>query len=77
MKKFEIEMVRTYTTTIEVELPNNLTASEVEAITLGARYDTHWNSSIEDMHSNIWDIMGEKELEQMDTDMKSINVKEL
>ncbi len=64
MKKFEIEMVRTYTTTIQVELPDNLTASEVEAITLGARYDTYWNSSIEDMHSNIWDIMGEKEREE-------------
>jgi hypothetical protein len=77
MKKFEIEVVRTYTTTIEVELPDNLTTSEVEAITRGARYDTHWDSSIEDMHSNIWDKMGEAEMEQMDADIESIEVKEL
>lgn len=76
MKTFEIEVVRTYTTTIEVELPDNLTPSEVEKITLGMRYDTHWDSSIEDMHSNIWDIMGEAELEQMDTNMESIKVLE-
>jgi hypothetical protein len=74
MKTFEIEVVRTYTTTIEVELLDHLTPSDVEAITLGMRYDTHWDSSIEDIYSKIWDIMSEKELEQMDVEMQSIKV---
>jgi len=76
MKKFEIEMVRTYTTTIEVELPDNLTESDVETITLGnIPYEEF--IKIQDIYGNIWDKMGEAEMEQMDTDMKSINVKEL
>jgi len=76
MKKFEIEMVRTYTTTIEVELPDNLTESDVETITLGnIPYEEFLK--IQDIYGNIWDKMGEAEMEQMDTDMKSINVKEL
>ena len=60
MKTFEIEVVRTYTTTIEVELPD-LTSGTYE----------------ENISDEIWAIIWEKELEQMDTDMKSINVKEL
>ena len=69
-------MVRTYTTTIEVELPDNLTPSEVEEITLGnIPYEEFLK--IQDIYGNIWDKMGEAEMEQMDTDMKSINVKEL
>ena len=68
MKKFEIEMVRTYTTTIE--------ESDVETITLGnIPYEEF--IKIQDIYGNIWDKMGEAEMEQMDTDMKSINVKEL
>ena len=69
-------MVRTYTTTIEVELPDNLTESDVETITLGnIPYEEF--IKIQDIYGNIWDKMGEAEMEQMDTDMKSINVKEL
>ena len=59
MKTFEIEVVRTYTTTIEVELPD-LTSGTYE----------------ENISDEIWAIIWEKELEQMDTDLLEIKVKE-
>tara|TARA_R110000796_G_scaffold6811_2_gene23943 strand:+ start:820 stop:1041 length:222 start_codon:yes stop_codon:yes gene_type:complete len=73
MKTFEIEVVRTYTTTIEVEVPDNLTASDVERITT-------YNDVLEeeeDIYDEIWDQIGEKELEQMNTDMLTVKAKEL
>lgn len=76
MKTFEIEVVRTYTTTIQVELPDKYYPSYVEEITLGNMDYEEW-LSIQDIYSEIWDKLGEAELEQMDTDMQSINVKEL
>ena len=73
MKTFEIEVVRTYTTTIEVETADHLTASDVERITM-------YNNVLEeeeDIYDEIWDTLGEAELEQCDTDMLSVNAKEL
>jgi hypothetical protein len=73
MKKFEIEVVRTYTTTIEVEVLDHLMASDVERITT-------YNDVLEeeeDLYDEIWEIIAEKELEQMDTDMLTCNAKEL
>ena len=73
MKTFDIEVVRTYTTTIDVEVIDNLTASDVERITM-------YNDVLEeeeDIYDEIWDIIAEKELEQMDTDMLTCNAKEL
>ena len=73
MKTFEIEMVRTYTTTIEVETADHLTASDVRRITM-------YNDVLEeeeDIYDEIWEIIAEKELEQMDTDMLTCNAKEL
>ena len=76
MKTFEIEVVRTYTTTIEVELPDKYYPSYIEEITLGTMAYEEW-LSIQDIYNEIWGKLGEAELEQMDTDMQSINVKEL
>ena len=76
MKKFEIEVVRTYTTTIQVELPDKYYPSYVEEITLGNMPYEEW-LSIQDIYSDIWDILGEAELEQMDVEMLSVNAKEL
>ena len=73
MKTFEIEVVRTYTTTIEVETADHLTASDVRRITM-------YNDVLEeeeDIYDEIWEIIAEKELEQMDTDMLTVNAKEL
>ena len=44
MKTFEIEVVRTYTTTIEVALPDEMTTSAVERITLGNNLATLLNA---------------------------------
>tara|TARA_R110000824_G_C14965562_1_gene652517 strand:+ start:267 stop:491 length:225 start_codon:yes stop_codon:yes gene_type:complete len=74
MKTFEIEVVRAYTTTIEVALPDNLTPSAVERITQCIDVDT---ADEDDIFFDIWDVMAEAELEQMDVDMQSIKVKEL
>jgi hypothetical protein len=73
MKLFEIEVVRTYTTTIEVELPDNLTTDEVERIT---NYDLCDLGGYAHLYDEIWDILGEAELEQCDTDMLTVNAKE-
>ena len=73
MKTFEIQVVRTYTTTIEVETADHLMASDIKRITM-------YNNVLEeeeDIYDEIWEIMGEAELEQMDTDMQSVKVKEL
>jgi len=76
MKKFEIEVVRTYTTTIQVELPDKYYPSYVEEITLGNMPYEEW-LSIQDIYSDIWDILGEAELEQMDVEMLTVKAKEL
>jgi len=73
MKTFEIEVVRTYTTTIEVETADHLMASDIKRITM-------YNNVLEeeeDIYDEIWDKMGEAELEQMNTDMQSVKAKEL
>ena len=80
MKTFEIEVVRTYTTTIEVEVPDNLMASDLERIAIssvGPFGKDDVSEKEEDIYDEIWDQIGEKELEQMDTDLLEIKVKEL
>ena len=73
MKTFEIEVVRTYTTTIEVELPHNLTASYVERI---IKFPRNIGTFENDLYHEIWDTLGEAELEQCDTDMLSVKATE-
>lgn len=73
MKKFEIEVSRSYTTTIEVWMDGNLTTSDVKRI---VTYDG-LEEGEEDVYNEIWDILSEKELEQMDTDMVECKVKKL
>ena len=73
MKTFEIEVVRTYTTTIQIELPENLTPEDVRTITRGEMPYEEW-FKIKDTYSDIWDKLGEAELEQMDTEMQTCKV---
>ena len=71
MKLFEIEVVRTYTTTIEVELPDNLTPRDVEKmLKIYGKYDKY-------LYDEVWDTLGEAELEQCDTEILSVKAKEL
>ena len=73
MKTFEIEVVRTYTTTIYVETDDHLMASDIKRITM-------YNDVLEeefDIYDEIWGILGEAELEQCDTEMLSVKAKEL
>ena len=79
MKTFEIEVVRTYTTTIEVALPDELTTSGVERITLGntVEWDTKGKSFEYDLYHEIWDELGEAELEQCDTEILTVKAKKL
>ena len=74
MKLFEIEVVRTYTTTIEVALPDELTPSDVERIT---NYELEDIEGYEHLYDEIWDILGEAELEQCETEMLSVKAKKL
>ena len=73
MKTFEIEVVRTYTTTIEVETADHLMASDIKRITM-------YNNVLEeeeDIYDEIWDTLGEAELQQCDTDFVSVKAKKL
>ena len=73
MKLFEIEVVRTYTTTIEIEVLDHLMASDIKRITM-------YNNVLEeeeDIYDEIWEQMGEAELEQMDVEMLTVKAKEL
>ena len=73
MKTFEIEVVRTYTTLIEVETADHLMASDIKRITM-------YNNVLEeeeDIYDEIWEQIGEAELEQMDTEMQTCKVYEL
>ena len=72
MKTFEIEVVRTYTTTIEIEALDHLMASDIKRITM-------YNNVLEeeeDIYDEIWEQIGEAELEQMDVDMLSVKATE-
>ena len=79
MKTFEIEVVRTYTTTIEVALPDNLSPSSVERITRGntVEWDTKDELFENDLYHEIWDTLGEAELEQCNTEILSVKAKKL
>ena len=74
MKLFEIEVVRTYTTIIEVALPDELTTSDVERIT---NYELEDIEGYQHLYDEIWDTLGEAELEQCDTSMLSVKAKKL
>ena len=78
MKTFEIEVVRTYTTTIEIALPDDLSPSAVERITLGntVEWDTKGKSFEDDLYHEIWDTLGEAELEQCDAEILSVKATE-
>ena len=75
MKTFEIEVVRTYTTTIQVELPDNLTASDVRTITRGEVPYKEWLKIQDEAYHEIWDKLGEAELEQCNTKILSVKAK--
>ena len=77
MKTFEIEVVRTYTTTIEVALPDELKTSTVERITVGnTAHPKHPDSFEDDLYHEIWDTLGEAELEQCNTEILSVKATE-
>ena len=80
-KEFEIEVVRTYTTTIYVQAPDYLTSADVERITIKPTIlDTSNRPPHEEreeyIYDEIWEQIGEQELEQMDTDFVSVKAKE-
>tara|TARA_E500000305_G_scaffold109535_1_gene114853 strand:- start:1232 stop:1471 length:240 start_codon:yes stop_codon:yes gene_type:complete len=76
MKTFEIEVVRTYTTTIEVALPDNLTPSDVERITLGNNLGAYFLDALleQDLYHEIWDTLSDAELQHMDVQTQSVKV---
>ena len=70
MKTFEIEVVRTYTTTIEVEVPDTTTEEEVtNALYAGGNNDL--------LYEEIWDSIAYQELQQCDTDLIDHKIKEV
>ena len=70
MKTFEIEVVRTYTTTIEVEVPDTTTKEEVTNALYGlGKDDLLWEQ--------IWDSIAYQELQQCDTDLIDHKIKEV
>ena len=77
MKTFEIEVVRTYTTIIEVALPDHLSPSAVERITLGNDLGQSGNLATEErLFYEIWDTLSEAELQHMDVQTQTVKAKE-
>ena len=76
MKTFEIEVVRTYTTTIEVALPDELTPSAVKRITLGDTVPRTIRAFENDLYHEIWDKLSEAELQHMDVQTQTVKVTE-
>ena len=63
MKTFEIEVVRTYTTTVEVELPDNFTEEQITQCVTG---NFEWNKhrELHEPYDMVWDEIANGELEQ-------------
>ena len=77
MKTFEIEVVRTYTTTIEVTLDGYLTPSALERITIGNDLGQSGNLEREEsLYHEIWDKLSEAELQHMDVQTQTVKAKE-
>ena len=70
MKTFKIEVVRTYTTTFEVEVPDTTTKEEVT----NALY---YLGDDDLLREEIWGTLGEAELEQCDTDLIEHKIREV
>lgn len=70
MKTFEIEVVRRYTTTIEVEVPDYTTEEDVADALYAGGYNDR-------LYEEIWDVLGEAELQQCNTDLIDHKIKEL
>ena len=68
MKTFEIEVVRTYTTTVEVELPDNFTEEQITQCVTG---NFEWNKhrELHEPYDMVWDEIANGELEQCDTEL--------
>lgn len=74
MKTFEIEVVRTYTTTVEVELPDNFTKEQITQCVTG---NFEWNKhrELHEPYDMVWDEIANGELEQCDTELIDYKVK--
>ena len=73
MKTFEIEVVRTYTTAIEVELTDSTTEEQVQqAVTGGFMRE---DMDVRSVYHKVWDVLAEEELQQCDTELIDYKVK--
>ena len=70
MKTFKIEVVRTYTTIFEVEVPDTTTKDEVT-------FALHYEGDNDLLREEIWGALGEAELEQCDTELIDHKIKEV
>ena len=74
MKTFEIQVVRSYTTTVEVELPDNFTEEQITQCVTG---NFEWNKhrELHEPYDMVWDEIANGELEQCDTELIDYKVK--
>ena len=74
MKTFEIEVVRTYTTAIEVEVPDNFTEEQITQCVTG---NLEWSKQPElhELYTEVWDEIATEELYQCDTELIDYKVK--
>ena len=70
MKTFKIEVVRTYTTIFEVEVPDTTTKDEVT-------FALYYEGDNDLLREEIWDALGEAELEQCDTELIDHKIREI
>lgn len=81
MKTLEITVVRTYTTTFDVEVPSDTTDKGIEQALTGGYNRGDMASShlkkVDNLYDLVWDCLAEQELEQMDTALLNYEIKEL
>ncbi len=66
MKEYEVKVIREYTTRVTLKFPDD-----------GRNHKTLINEKILSGDDSIWDLIAEKELEQMDIDHEQWEINEL
>ena len=71
MKTFEIQVVRSYTTTVEIETFDNIDKQDINNI-----MSTRQHLTRNEMHfyDEIWDSINEEELQQCNSEVENITV---
>ena len=72
-KVFAITVKRSYTTVVEIELPNTMSSLDLHRVA----NDYKVGQSSLNLHRQIWDNVSQKELEQMNCQTETLQVQHI